>query len=37
MESEIKDTSKYISLVNKDGFDIYIKESGSIFTSEFLC
>ena len=35
MESEIKDTSKYISLVNKDGFDIYIKESGSIFTSEF--
>ena len=35
METEIKDTSKYISLVNKDGFDIYIKESGSIFTSEF--
>jgi len=34
-ESEIKDTTHYKPLVNKNGFDIYIKESGSIFSSEF--
>ena len=35
IESEIKDTIQYKSLINKDGFDIYIKESGSIFSPEF--
>ena len=34
-ETEIKDTDKYKLLVNKNEFDIYIKESGSIFSSEF--
>ena len=33
-ESEIKDTTQYKQLANKNGFDIYIKESGSIFSSE---
>ena len=33
-ESEINDTTEYKSLINKDGFDIYLKESGSIFNSE---
>ena len=35
IEDEIKQNNSYISLVNKDGFDIYIKESGSIFNKEF--
>ena len=35
IESEIKDTTEYKTLINKDGFDIYIKESGSIFSSGF--
>ena len=35
IEEQINDNSSFKSLVNKDGFDIYIKESGSIFTSEF--
>ena len=34
-ESEINDTTEYKTLINKDGFDIYIKESGSVFSSEF--
>ena len=33
-ESEINDTTEYKTLINKDGFDIYIKESGSVFSSE---
>ena len=35
IEDEIKQKEPYESLVNKDGFDIYIKKSGSIFNSEF--
>ena len=35
IEEQINDNSAYRSLVNKNGFDIYIKESGSIFNSEF--
>ena len=35
IEEQINDNIKFISLVNKNGFDIYIKESGSIFNSEF--
>ena len=35
IEEEINSSNSYISLVNKNGFDIYIKESGSIFNSEF--
>ena len=35
IEDEIKQKDKYSNLVNKDGFDIYIKESGSIFNTEF--
>lgn len=35
IEYEIKYDSGYVNLVNKNGFDIYIKESGSIFNSEF--
>ncbi len=35
IEDEINDNSSYKSLVNKNGFDIYIKESGSIFNSKF--
>ena len=33
-ESEIADKILFKSLVNKDGFDIYIKESGTIFHKE---
>lgn len=33
IEDNINDTTFFRSLINKDGFDIYIKESGSIFTS----
>ena len=35
IEDQINDKSSYKSLVNKNGFDIYIKEDGSIFNSEF--
>ena len=35
IEDEIKINTKYVSLVNQNGFDIYINESGSIFNSEF--
>ena len=35
IEEQINDDKSFISLVNKDGFDIYIKNSGSIFCSEF--
>ena len=35
IEDEIKQKESYINLINKDVFDIYIKESGSIFNSEF--
>ena len=34
LEKEINDNTNYKPLINKDGFDIYIKESGSIFSSE---
>jgi len=34
IESEIDDNTNYKPLINKDGFDIYIKESGSIFNPE---
>jgi len=34
IETEINDKTEYKPLVNKEGFDIYIKESGSIFSSE---
>ena len=34
IEDEIKHNISYKNLVNKNGFDIYIKESGSIFNSE---
>ena len=35
IEEQINDKSSYTSLVNKNGFDIYINKSGSIFNSEF--
>ena len=35
IEEQINDNISFKSLVNKNGFDIYIKESGSIFSSEF--
>lgn len=35
IEGEIKDNQNYRSLINKNGFDIYIKESGSIFCKDF--
>ena len=35
IEDEIKMNNSYTSLINTNGFDIYIKESGSIFNSEF--
>ena len=35
IEEQINDQQSFTSLVNKDGFDIYIKKSGSIFCSEF--
>ena len=35
IEDEIKMNNSYTSLINSNGFDIYIKESGSIFNSEF--
>ena len=35
IEEQINDNISFNSLVNKNGFDIYIKESGSIFSSEF--
>jgi hypothetical protein len=35
IEEQINDNKNFTSLVNKNGFDIYIKESGSIFSSEF--
>jgi hypothetical protein len=35
IEDEIKNKNSYTSLINNNGFDIYIKESGSIFNSEF--
>ena len=35
IESEINDKTEYKSLVNKDGFDLYIKDTGGIFNSEF--
>ena len=34
IEDNINDKISFRSLINKDGFDIYIKESGSIFTSK---
>ena len=34
IEKEINDKVTYTSLINKNGFDIYIRESGSIFNSE---
>ena len=34
IEDNINDKTYFRSLINKDGFDIYIKESGSIFTSK---
>jgi hypothetical protein len=34
IETEINDKTEYKPLVNKEGFDLYIKESGSIFSSE---
>ena len=35
IEEQINDNISFKSLVNKNGFDIYIRESGSIFSSEF--
>ena len=35
IEGEINDDKNYKSLVNKNGFDIYINEAGSLFSSEF--
>ena len=35
IEEQINDNKSFTSLVKKDGFDIYIKKSGSIFCSEF--
>jgi hypothetical protein len=35
IEDEINSKTLYKNLINKNGFDIYIKESGSIFNSEF--
>ena len=34
IDDNINDKTNFRSLINKDGFDIYIKESGSIFTSK---
>lgn len=34
IEDEINNKTSYTSLVNKNGFDIYINESGSIFNSK---
>ena len=35
IEDEVKLNNGYVNLVNKNGFDIYIRESGSIFNTEF--
>ena len=35
IEEQINDNNSFRSLVNKNDFDIYIRESGSIFSSEF--
>ena len=35
LENEIINNTDYKSLVNKNGFDIYIKESGGVFNSSF--
>jgi hypothetical protein len=35
IEEQINDNISFASLVNQNGFDIYIKQSGSIFNSEF--
>ena len=35
IEEQINDNKNFASLVNKDGFDIYINKSGSIFCSDF--
>ena len=35
IEDNINDNTSFKSLVNKDGFDIYIKDSGTIFSSKF--
>ena len=35
IEDEIKLNTGYVNLVNKNGFDIYIRKSGSIFNTEF--
>ena len=35
IEDEIKQKDLYVNLVNKNGFDIYIKENGSIFNDKF--
>ena len=32
IEDEIKQKDTYVNLVNKNGFDIYVKEIGSIFS-----
>ena len=34
IEDEIKQKDTYVNLVNKNGFDIYVKEIGSIFSNE---
>ena len=34
IEDEIKQKDTYVNLVNKNGFDIYVKEIGSIFSDE---
>ena len=35
IEELINDKTSFTPLINKNGFDIYIKESGSIFSSQF--
>ena len=35
IEDLINDKTSFTPLINKNGFDIYIKESGSIFSSQF--
>ena len=35
IEEQINDNKSFASLVNQNGFDIYINQSGSIFNSEF--
>ena len=35
IEELINDNTSFTPLINKNGFDIYIKESGSIFSSQF--